>query len=460
MTMRALSLVGRDAEVARAWAALTAPGGGAVVLEGEAGVGKTAVLNALVRRCESDHIVACAYAVEAEADLSYATFADLADPLYDLAGGSLPEAQRAAIDAALLRGPDGERIELRAVATAFRTLLRTAGGDRPVLLVIDDVHWLDPASAAAIGYALRRLGDERCRLLASVRLGHSAHLLDRLRGTSPVVSLPLAGLSLEHTRAMLTEAVGHPLSSITAARIHALSEGNPLLSLELARAQGDGRHDPVGVPVVPHKLDHLHAARVRALPARVRRLLLHVAAHGRPSLAALQRALPSSTLDADLNKAAAAGVLSVGDEVRFTHPLIGATAYGAATDAERRRAHRAWAAVVDGAEERARHLAKSSAGRSGTTAASCETGAREARARGSMVAAAELAALSQRLTPLRRREDRARRGRLAVELVFAAGDLPGARTLIEQLNVDTAEPAERSRLKTLEGRILVFERDR
>jgi DNA-binding CsgD family transcriptional regulator len=452
------SLVGRDEELERAWPVLTA-GMGIVVLEGAPGVGKTSVFDSLVRRLEVDRVVPCACAVEAEAELSYAAFADLANPLYDLAASSLPDAQRTALDAALLRGSGGQAIELRAVATAFLTLLREVASCRSVTLAVDDVQWLDAASAAAIGYALRRLDDERCSVLVSVRSGHPAHLIDRLHEASPVETVSLSGLTVQHTRALLAQTLDAPISAITATRIHALSEGNPLLSLELARAQ-NGDRDPAAMLALPKRLEELHAARISALPARVRRLALHVAAHGRPTAASLERALLSPTTSIDLAAASTAGVLVADAEVRFTHPLLGAAAYGIATDAEQRRAHRAWAAVVNGAEERARHLAKSSARSNEQAAAACERGAIEARSRGSAVAAAELAALSRGLTPANRRADRARRGRLAVELVFAAGDLPEARRLIDQLLGETAEPSERSRLSTLEGRILIFERDR
>src|SRR3954453_11764064 len=101
------SLVGRDEELERAWPVLTA-GMGIVVLEGAPGVGKTSVFDSLVRRLEVDRVVPCACAVEAEAELSYAAFADLANPLYDLAASSLPDAQRTALDAALLRGSGGQ----------------------------------------------------------------------------------------------------------------------------------------------------------------------------------------------------------------------------------------------------------------------------------------------------------------------------------------------------------------
>src|SRR3954452_19601988 len=222
------SLVGRDEELERAWPVLTA-GVGIVVLEGAPGVGKTSVFDSLVRRLEVDRVVPCASAVEAEAELSYAAFADLANPLYDLAASSLPAAQRTALDAALLRGSGGQAIELRAVATAFLTLLREVASCRSVTLAVDDVQWLDAASAAAIGYALRRLDDERCSVLVSVRSGHPAHLIDRLHEASPVETVSLSGLTVQHTRALLAQTLDAPISAITATRIHALSEGNPLL---------------------------------------------------------------------------------------------------------------------------------------------------------------------------------------------------------------------------------------
>jgi hypothetical protein len=124
-------LVGRDAELERAWAALTARGGRIVALAGAPGVGKTAVLDELVGRLEPDHVVVGAYAVEAEADLSYAAFAHLTNPLYDLAAGSLPDAQREALDEALLRG-DGHGVEVG--GPAARRSVRRAWTVSPVEL--------------------------------------------------------------------------------------------------------------------------------------------------------------------------------------------------------------------------------------------------------------------------------------------------------------------------------------
>jgi AAA ATPase domain len=172
-------LVGRDPELQAVRDALTAmPGVAGVVLEGDAGIGKSALWEAGLLYAEQHGLrLASARPAEAESTLSHAALGDLLAPLADEFGGELPDPQRHALDVAFLRSSAGA-VDRRAVGAATLGLLRMAAKRTPLLVAIDDIQWLDPASAGAVRSAFRRLGDEPVALLATRRVGRPAEPLD------------------------------------------------------------------------------------------------------------------------------------------------------------------------------------------------------------------------------------------------------------------------------------------
>src|SRR5581483_5671566 len=326
------------------------------------------------------------------------------------------------------------------------SVLRRCAADGPVVVAVDDVQWLDRASAAALGFALRRLGAGGVRIFAAARvsggavsdpLGLESALRDRL---SRIRLSPLTLGGLHH---LIRTRLGRTLPRPTLRRIAQESGGNPLFALELARALIDaGARPGPGEPLpVPDTLGALLKRRVDRLPEAARTTLLAAAALSDPRLELIGA---PDTLDA----AERAGVVAVRDgRVRFSHPLLASTVYGSASRERRREVHRLLASAVEEPEERARHLALAADGPDAEVAASLEAAARDANARG----AAELA---WRLTPASEPRSRATRRLTLCEYVFRAGDTREARRLAEEL-VGSEQPGPlRARALELIARML------
>jgi DNA-binding CsgD family transcriptional regulator len=430
-------MIGRERELAAADDFLDglAEGAAALVLEGEPGIGKTTLWAATLARGEQRgcRVLSCR-PTEAEAKLSYAALADLLSPLEEEAFRGLPGPQRRAIDAALLRAdPRGKRVDQRAVSAAVASLLIVCAGERPVVVAIDDLNWLDSSSARALAYAVRRFGSASVGLLVSVRNdGGAADPLALDRALPRVRHLGLGPLSLGALRQVLTVRLGFSPSRPFLLRIHRHSGGNPFFALELADALAGEEASLIGdASPLPQRLKELVAARIEKLPPRTRRALLLVSALTRPTLALIDKAgQPSSALD----EAEAAGVVEINDgDVRFAHPLLASAVYSSVAAARRRALHRRLASVVVDPEERARHLALGADPPDVRVAAAVERAAARARARAAPDAAAELLEQALRLTPPSRARAQHRRTLAAAEDYFYAGDRGRARDLLDRL---------------------------
>src|SRR6266700_11258 len=362
--------------------------------------------------------------------LGFATLADLLDDVLDEVEHQLPDAQRSALGFALRRRDlEGGAPDTLTVSRGVLGVLRVLAASTPVVLAVDDAHWIDPPSARVLTFALRRLEGEPVGALVTQRPSEGAR--DRLslnaalaEGRLDEVELgPLTVGALHHlVRTRL--AISLPRSIFV--RLHEASGGNPMFAFEFARAVSHST--PAGALPMPASLRELVRDRLAALPAELRPLLELVATLGHPTLELLERAYPAP-LEPSLEAAAAADALVVEEDgrVRFAHPLLASAVYADAGPARRRELHRAAAAVLTNVEERARHSALAAAAPGEEVAALLDRAAERASGRGAPDAAAELAEWAQRLTPAERRAERDRRVVRTAGYRVEAGDEEGAR---------------------------------
>ena len=420
----------------------------ALLLEGEAGIGKTTIFREALRLADSSglSVLACRPG-ESEATFSFAAIADLLHAVPGEPWSTLPGPQRRALEVALLQADPGERpVDRRAVAAGVRSLLTRLAAERPLLLAIDDVQWLDTASAAALEYAIRRLGPERIGVLATRRLGEPARLdLAALTPREALSSERVGPLSLGALHGLLRGRFGEAFPRSTLVRIHGTSGGNPLFALEIGRALAERGTRPGGEPLpVPDDVRALVRERVEALPDATRDLLLAAALLTHPTVGTLGRVLGHPP-DADLEPAERAGIAALeGPAVAFAHPLYAGAVVAAATAAERRRMHLRLAGAVDTLEERALHVAFGADRPSESTAALVEEGAAAARVRGSLHAAAELLERARALTPASEADAGRDRGIRAAEFHMHAGDRARSRALLQELLAEPLASGQRA----------------
>jgi hypothetical protein len=406
-------LVGRHAEMERLrrFVAELAAGPAAVTIEGDPEIGKTALLEATLADLPADLVVLRARCSATESALAYAGLGDLLGGYAGTAFALLPPPQRHALDVVLLRsapGPDG--VEPHCVGRAVLTLLRALAA-APVLIAIDDVHWLDPASARTLAFALRRLDDEPIGLLATRRrLDRSLPLgLPEAMPEDRRVVLPLGPLPDDDVVLLIQQRFGDRLSTAWRRWLVRTAAGNPLCALELAPA-GRGPDGPPSDPgPLPGRLEALAADRLDRLPPAAATPLAAVACLAHPTVAQLAAVLGTDTA-AGLDSAIDDGVvLAEEGRIRFSHPLFGMAALTRIPPSARRALHARLADAVTDVEARAHHLVRAAAGPDAAAAAVIEKGADRARARGAPEVAAELAEAAVRLTPLDSPEDIRRR---------------------------------------------------
>ena len=383
-----------------------------LVLHGEPGVGKTALLRYVVERASGCRI-ARASGVQSEMEIAFAGLHQLCAPLLERLD-TLPGPQRDALRTTFGLSA-GEAPDRFLVGLAVLGLLSSAAEERPLVCVVDDAQWLDQASEQALMFVARRLLAEPVALIFARRDPGFEHEPMGL----PV--LAVGGLRPVDARALLASAVSGPLDTRVRDRIVAETRGNPLALLELPRGMTPAElAGGFGLPdarALQGRIEESFGRRVQALPADSQRLLLLAAAEpiGDPVLvwaAAQQLEIPVEAA----GPAAAANLLELGHRVRFPHPLVRSAIYGAAAAAERQAAHRALAEVTDRAHDpdrRAWHRARASDGPDEEVAAELERSASRAQARGGVAAEAAFLAQAAELTP-----DPARRA----ERLLAAAD--------------------------------------
>jgi DNA-binding CsgD family transcriptional regulator len=421
--VRLTRVVGREPERARidAFADSLNDGARALTVRGESGIGKTTLWRYGVERCRGAGFnVLVTRPAEEEMPLALVGLVDLLEHV--------------PVEAAALGDDDDPLVRGRAVLETLRRL----ASNGPTVVAVDDVQWLDSASARALRYAFRRLDAEPIGLLAASRLG--AEEEDRLAAAA---SLPpgraeiveLGPLGPDSLRLMLRGEV-ESLSRAALRRIHEVSGGNPLYALELARgvAVEDGTLPATGALPMPISLQDAIAARLARMPPEPMPLLETVSALGSTTVKELRTALGDAEVDKLLPIALEHGFLAVGEglDVRFAHPLVASAVYGRMSPIDRQALHARLASLADDPDVRARHLALSTDGPDEAVAQLLEEAAERAGRRGASDLAAEFMGHSLRLTPPD--GDGARRRALGeIEHLAAAGEVSRALGLADEL---------------------------
>jgi DNA-binding NarL/FixJ family response regulator len=422
-------LIDRDEERARlAWLLdVNRQGPRALLLEGEAGIGKTSIWRVGVAEAEQrGYRVLAARPSEAERELSFAALGDLLGGVADQIA-ELPEMQSRGLGVALLLVPaTGEPPGQRLLGMATLTLLRRLAEHRPLAVALDDTQWLDPPSAAVLSFALRRLTTEPVAILAAHRVGHSDAL--ELEGAERLV---VRSLTLETIDRMLQAHLGTQFLRPTLLKIVGTSGGNPFYALELGRALLLRRDplDPADPLPVPENLRELVRSRLDQLSSSTREALLAIAMIARPNEETVSSAVEGTDW---VSESLAQGVLErSGTAVAFTHPLLPSVLYTETSVEARRRMHARLAGVVEDLEERARHLAAAANGPDEAAAAALDLAAAHAHRRGATEAAGELVASALRLTPSEEVDAAHRRLVAAAHLFNFSGSYGRAQELLE-----------------------------
>ncbi|MFF7216153.1 AAA family ATPase [Streptomyces sp. NPDC008238] len=446
-------VIGRGEVLARARGHLVQ--GGSLLLYGPAGIGKSTVLRTLAEEYGAEPTVLRCSATESESHLPFLALVDLLGLVADRVSDRLPAPQRAALESALTgRGESSLQRDGLALRLAVLSVLRALAADGPVLIVVDDLQWMDPASAELLAFAARRVAELPVRVLGAVRTDSDPQdQHDRYLRAFPqdVLTLRVTPLSRPDVSELL-DGRGHTgLPRAVVRDIHRTSGGNPLFALELGRALAESRTPPrPGEPLpVPTSLRALVLNRLEMLSAETRRTLLIASAGARPTLATL-RSAGRANAESETGVAASLGLVEMdhhdGTElVRFAHPLISAALYAEATPEDRRSAHAALAAAAGDPIERARHLALATSGKDERVAASLSEAADEARARGAPSVAAQLGLLAARHTPEDAVPTADERRLRAAEDALTAAEPELARATAREVLAHATIPADRVR---------------
>ncbi|MDQ1455498.1 MAG: hypothetical protein QOH28_1118 [Actinomycetota bacterium] len=392
----------------------------ALLIEGDAGTGKTSMCEYAVAQA-SDFFVVRAQGIESESELPFAGLAQLFGPLRSHLA-LIPAPQRRALAGAMALEPP-TRTSTLALGAAMLSLLSAAAAVRPVLAVVDDAHWLDPASSAAISFAARRLGHESVVIVLAQRADQRHSV-----ASAGVGSLTLGALTPEAATALLNEISGTPVSKEVGLEVTNATAGNPMALVAAVRLLSPGmlagnERLPAPLPV-DGRFDDEYRKQIERLPARTQRALLVLAADTSGSVVVLGSALKDCglTID-DLEPAERAAIVHVVDVAAgFNHALVRSTVYHSQPPASRRRAHRALAeaAVVVGDSDReAWHLALATTAPDEEVAAIVERAADRAALIGGAAAAA--AGMERAALLSAPGESRARRLVAAARMLFLAG---------------------------------------
>ncbi len=442
-------LVGRDAQCARIERLLAGARTGrsdVLVVRGAPGIGKTALLRHAVDAAEGMRVLTVS-GVESESELAFSGLADLVR--------RLPDATAAALAGALALGPPGSADRFT-VYIAVLSLLSAAAETQPVLVVADDLQWLDAASQEALMAVARRLDAEGVVILMAVR--------DAGEGGTQAEHLPvldLGGLDRGPAQALLGRATGQrTVAPHVQEQLLELAAGNPLALLEVPAALTDAQlagTEPLMDPLpVGRGLERMFGHRIAALPSEQRQCLLIAAANDQSDPATVVGALRHVGLKlAELEAAEAAGLIELdGLRIRFRHPLLRSVIYHGAAPGQRRAAHRALAAVLLAARQTERaawHLAAAAVAPDEAVAELLDQAAETATQCGGQVVAARALERAASLTPAG--NGKARRLLGAARAAYTAGRLYWARAMLEAAAADCADPLLRADIQHVRGNV-------
>src|SRR5438309_2397980 len=448
---RRVQLLGRERERAaldRLVEAARDGYGGALVVHGEPGVGKTALLEDSVEKATTLRIVRSA-GVEGEVELPFAAVQQLCASILEF-GKRLPPPQRDALDIAFGLSP-GPAPNPFLVALAVLGLLSEAARERGILCVIDDAHWLDHASALALGFAARRLAVERIAIVFAAREVGQA-----LRGLPEVHVEPLGH---RDARALLESVLAGPLDDQVLERLIVETRGNPLALVELPSGMTPSQlAGGFGVPAAAPMhagIEESFQRRVAALPRDARLLVLIAASEPTGDTTLVWRAAERLGIPESAALAAESeGLIAFRPRVAFRHPLVRSAVYGAAGAVERTKVHKALAEATDpetDPDRRAWHRAQAAVMPDEDVAAELERSAARAQARGGFAAAAAFLERSATLSvePARR----AGRALAAAQAKHQAGAVHEAVALLEQAEVGPLDDVQRAQLEVHRARI-------
>ncbi|MGH2785216.1 MAG: AAA family ATPase, partial [Actinomycetota bacterium] len=430
----AASIVGLPGEIAAVAAFIddAQPSPSGLLVEGEAGIGKTTLWREGVRMARAlGRRVLVAQPSKSEASLPYGALADLVEGILPVGDATYRDTLEAA-----LSGRESDRL---GVSRAVLGLMQTLSAEGPFVVALDDVQWLDAPSEAVLAFVVRRVSHLPVRVLATRRSddGHPPPLgldraFDERIGRLRIGPMPLGDLDR-----LVRDRLGLRLARPRLTKLHHAAGGNPFYALEIARSlQADDGDDTVPVP------SHVGAAveaRLSALPEEARDAVLLVSACLHPSVSLVERSAGGT---AGLTQAIEAGVLQIDRErLRFTHPLLASVGYESAAPWARREAHARLASAAEDPLERAHHLSRATTEPDEGVAAELQDAAVVARARGASDLAADLSDHASRLTPPGSVYS-FQRAITAAQQRVAAGDPTGARARLQKL-VDVVPPGVR-----------------
>jgi predicted ATPase len=398
-----LDVVGREDELVRLreFVSAVSEGPNAMVVRGEAGIGKTMLWRAAVESEEAAGLtVLSTRCVEAELPLALVGLSDLLQDALPAATEALADHERAVLAAAVvIEAPAAPWRDALALPRAFLALLRALTRDAPVLVAIDDVQWLDAPSARVVSFAARRLGEVPVGILVT-RRGDGPDPLDLAHAFAErrCEEIALGGLSIGALAHILRRRLDTRVPRPVLSRVHTASGGNPMFALEFARLVAELDAPRLGPLPFPPSLEELVRSRVAGYAPDIRKLLAVAAAVERPTLLVLRSI--QTAAETLLDAAVDAGAVNLGDDgiIRFSHPLLASAAYASLAPSKRRLIHRRLAEFAADLEERARHVALSSPAPEAGAAKLLDEAAAHAQARGAPDAAAELADEAVRLT--------------------------------------------------------------
>jgi DNA-binding CsgD family transcriptional regulator len=398
-------------------------GGGAVVVQGEAGIGKSALLQRVRRRAQAQGVrPLVTVGVESEAEFAFAGLHQLLRPVIG-ALAQQPESQRQVLEAALGLGVDQKPDPYRVAVAAFQLICEVADST-PLALIVDDAHWLDRSTLSVIAFIGRRLEAEHVALVAAIRSGQSSALDDARLST-----LDLERLS-SSAAARLLDRTAPELHPVLRARVLAESSGNPLALVELARSMGrSGEHLSPGPATLTARLERAFASRLGDLSQDTRAALLAAALDGRASLNEIVRSSGHSLQS--LRPAVDAQLVEIADDgVRFRHPLIRSAVRQGASAQQVTEMYKALAEVVGDPERQLWHRAMAAKEPDENIASALEQHARLAAARGAVTVAGAALERAAALTA----DSRSQGARLvaAAEIAYELGLVESARRLVDE----------------------------